>query len=553
MNKLFPLLGFLLGSWLSHAQHVYLTPEQIGLQLQELANSHPQQVSLETIGHSYGNEPLWLLTLGNQSDEFIPGIAMVAGLDGTHPAGTAMALMMADQLLNGPDSVKALLHNMAFYIIPLVNPDAYRQIHGSPAFERRGNAREMDIDRDGRVSEDPFEDLNDDGLITLVRVADPTGNMTVDEKDPRLMVPLSQRKPGTEIYRLISEGIDNDKDGQFNEDGPGGVEINRNFAFGYEAFAPGTGHFAMSEPESRALADFLFDKWNIYAVFTLGMENTLNHPVKFDAAKVRQRIISGPLEKDAGVADIMSSLYGAVTSMKNAPQMPPTGGSFTNWAYFHYGRFSFATPGWVAPETTTIQDTTAEQTEKTGNRKSRESEDNYDHRYIAWAESVGIHDYFVDWTPIEHPDFPGMRAEVGGFKPWVRYNPPAEYLELPVQEHLAFLVNLSSYWPKLEFQAVRTEKLENQVYRITGRVVNTGYLPTHTQLGDRTRWVRQIRNRVLLAEGQEMLLGIDRTFHGALQPGEAIDFSWLVRGQGQIILEAASPMIGISSVTLHLN
>ena len=42
-------------------------------------------------------------------------------------------------------------------------------------------------------------------------------------------------------YRILSEGIDNDHDEAFNEDGPGGVSPNRNFTFRYPVFAPARG------------------------------------------------------------------------------------------------------------------------------------------------------------------------------------------------------------------------------------------------------------------------------------------------------------------------
>ena len=79
---------------------------------------------------------------------------------------------------------------------------------------------------------------------------------------------------------MYSEGIDNDKDGKFNEDGAGGVSFNSNFSYNYEEHGLNAGLYPMSEPESKAVADFLFDHFNIYSVFAFGPQDNLGQPLK---------------------------------------------------------------------------------------------------------------------------------------------------------------------------------------------------------------------------------------------------------------------------------
>lgn len=79
------------------------------------------------------------------------------------------------------------------------------------------------------MDEDGPEDLNGDGYITLMRVKDPEGNYIIDPKEPRLMRLADPKKGEKGMYKIYSEGLDNDDDGQINEDPLGGVEINRNF------------------------------------------------------------------------------------------------------------------------------------------------------------------------------------------------------------------------------------------------------------------------------------------------------------------------------------
>ena len=45
------------------------------------------------------------------------------------------------------------------------------------------------------------------------------------------------------------------------------MSFNQNFTFNYEEFGVNAGLHPVSEPETKAVADFLFDRFNIYAVF----------------------------------------------------------------------------------------------------------------------------------------------------------------------------------------------------------------------------------------------------------------------------------------------
>ena len=534
------------------AQGQYPTIKDIENQLKNLETKHKKWVKLEKIAVSPGNNPVYAVSVGH--GEFKPGIAIVAGVDGRHPAGVYLSIKMLETLLTTQES---LFEKYALYVIPLVNPDAYAQQFAAIKYERQGNGKSTDEDRDGRIDEDGFDDLDKDGLITYVRVLDPTGDMIALKDDPRLMVPLKKRESNQIIYRLITEGLDNDKDGKFNEDGPGGVHIYKNFPFQYPAFSHGAGEHAMSEAENRAIADFLFDRWNIHTVISFGLENNLSEPDKYDKSKVAKRVITGPLEKDGQINEKISESYKKVNGTSNAPSMSADGGSFSTWAYFHYGRYSYVTPGWWAPVLEQKQDSTqaASASKPTGRGApggKGKDDSSYDLRYVKWADSMGIKDYFVEWKKYEHPDFPGLEAEVGGFKPYVRHNPPVNFLDSTASAHIDFLKGVYNAMPQIEFQGIKVDKIDNELYRITGKLVNTGQLPTHSELGDRTRWVRKIRNRIILNTNQEVVLGPNRTFHNALQPGEAIEINWLVKGKGKVELEVGSPMVGLKKYSLEL-
>ena len=98
----------------------------------------------------------------------------------------------------------------------------------------------------------------------------------MDPDDPRLMKRADKAAGETGTHTLYTEGVDSDGDGFLNEDGPGGVDLNRNFQHEHiPTTRPDAGPHMVSEPESRALMDFAVDNGHIGAVLTFGHSDNL--------------------------------------------------------------------------------------------------------------------------------------------------------------------------------------------------------------------------------------------------------------------------------------
>lgn len=547
----------------AQTQTSYQSHEQRSSRLRNLAAANSALASVKSIGKSRGQRDIWLFTISKGDASKKPALLIVAGLEGTHLAGTEIAIQIAEKLLANAakDSVAKLLENKAVYIIPSANPDAQEQWTAKPRFARSENALDYDNDRDGRLNEDPFEDLNGDGLITMVRIEDPTGTFIVSKDDPRVLVKADPAKGESGKYILITEGIDNDKDGKFNEDGPGGVNIDKNFTFDYPIFTDGSGDYAASEPETRAIADFLYNSPNIFAVLTFGPNNNLSEAPKFDQAKVSRRIITGVTQKDAAVMEQVSKLYNSL-GLKDAPAMPQTKGNFSQTAYFHAGRFSFTTPGWWAPKTEAARDTTKKadvaasaSTSGTGGRSDSNAATNAENdevRFLKWADREKLTDVFVEWKEIKHPDFPDKKAEVGGIAPYAKLNPPVSYLNDIAEKHLRFITGLAMQMPDVQIVNLKTESLGNGLNRITLQVVNKGLLPTYADIGDRVRWVKKVKTELFLGNGQSIVSGRKINLRNALGPGESEEYTWLISGTGKLTVQAGCPTAGIASVEVTL-
>lgn len=182
-----------------------------------------------------GGSDIWVLKIGKGNLDNKPAIAIVGGTDGFHVLSVELAVQFAERLVkNHADA----LETTTFYIFPNMSPDAYQQYHSSLKYERRGNTLKIDQDRDGKVSEDPYEDLNKDGYITQMRVESPMGNYKTLASDARILVKADRAKGEAGNYLVYSEGIDNDKDGKFNEDLEEGIAFNKNFTYKFPVFQP---------------------------------------------------------------------------------------------------------------------------------------------------------------------------------------------------------------------------------------------------------------------------------------------------------------------------
>lgn len=564
------------------AQTTYNSHAQLSGRLKNLSTKFNALASVSSIGKSAGGRDLWLLTLGKGDATKKPAILIVAGLDGTHLAGSELAIQTAEKMLGAAnaDSVAKLLETKTFYFLPSMNPDAQEQFSAKLKYERTTNDSKTDDDRDGRVDEDPFEDLNGDGVVSWIRVEDAAGTYVASKEDPRILVKADPSKGESGKYLVYTEGIDNDKDGVYNEDGVGGVNPEKNFTFDYQIFTTGSGEHAASEPEVRALLDFLYRAPNIFAVLTFGPNNNLSEAPRFDAAKVARRILTGPLAKDAKAMEQVSKLYNGRTALKDAPTMPQTRGNFSQTAYYHAGRYSFTTPGWWTPKVETPRDTTrrAAATAPTtpsptapaatggpaggGGRMggggaaaaatstANASED--DARFLKWADKEKLTGVYVDWKTIQHPDFPGQKVEVGGIVPFSKLNPPVSYLTPAADKHVKFLTGLGAQMPEIQLVNVKTESLGNGLTRITATVINKGLMPTYAEIGDRVRFVQKVKTELKLGAGQAIVSGKRLNLRAALAPDESEEYTWLVSGTGKLTIEAGCPTAGVKSADVTL-
>ncbi|HKK42614.1 MAG TPA: M14 family metallopeptidase [Bacteroidales bacterium] len=498
-----------------------------------LGNEYPSLCSVKTLVKTAGGKDIMAVTIGTGDKDNKPAIAIVGGVEGSYVLGPELAYGFASSLLRdaGKAEIKSLLEKMTFYILPNVSPDATEQFFSDLKYERNINARSTDDDRDFVTGEDPFEDLNHDGMITQIRVKDPEGTWRISKKDKRVMLPADLSKGETGDYKVMSEGIDNDQDGKFNEDGEGGVDFNRNFTYDYEEYGLNAGLYPVSEPEVKAVADFLYDRFNIYAVFAFGPQDNLGQPPgAADNPRSGRRIVS-IMKSDEVINRLVSDTYHKITGAKGSPPAIKENGNFADWVYYHYGRYSFSTPGWWFPA------------DKGQNREEA---------FLEYAASHGMNDVFVPWTEINDPDFPGKTVEAGGMKPFSMIDPPADTIPVITENTYRFIIAVAEMHPELEFINTKVEDAGENIYRISLDLHNRGVFATCTEAGDRNIWTRIMRISIEPGRGQSLLSGDRVARINRLEGDRTTSYSWLVRGKGHVKITAGALNTGTITSDIEL-
>lgn len=548
------------GAPVLHAQyhdHARLTTE-----LRRLAQQAGARGELVTVATSPGGRAVQALRLGAPGR---PALLVVANAHGPHLVGSAIALASAERLL-APEHA-AMLDSVAVWFIPRLNPDAAEAMFQGVRWARTGNGLATDDDHDQRTDEDSFDDLDGDGAITQLRLLDPNGTMVADSAEPRLLRRADATKGEVGRWTVVSEGRDDDGDERFNEDAPGGTDINRNFSYDYPAHGREAGLNPFSSPEARGLAEFLIAHDDIAAIYVLGPQDNLLKPWEnrpnagIMNPETRERATEGtsqggPLNSivrgDQSTFADVGRRFQQVTGLEKGPASAALGGDVLSWGYFHFGRWAFGSRGWWVPDAP--RDTTARGNGARAGGSGGGSDPLADERNaLKWFESQGI-DAFAPWTSVT---LTGERraAEVGGFRPGALLNPPAgEQFDSTMARQSRFVAELAGMLPRIGLRDVRSERLGDGVWRVSVEVANHGVLPTHTDLAARLRQPLRVRLHLEL-DGATVLSGEAVQLLGAIDGGgrsTTVEWTVAARPGTTLTVTAASPVTGTASQTITL-
>jgi hypothetical protein len=555
----------------------YYNNKSLSRVLASLAEQNPELLRLDGIARSIGKRRVWLVEVGRgaeQDRKTRPAMLLVAGIEGNDLVGSSIAVSWVKHLLEQYETdaeITKLLQTTTFYIVPRLNPDAAEHFFNELKCETSRNDKQVDDDHDGLIDEDGPEDLNGDGLITSMRIEDPEGEYILDPNDDRLLIKADPLKSEVGAWRYLTEGIDNDHDELWNEDGPGGVNFNRNFPYNFEFFASDAGVHQVSEAETRALADFVIDHPNIGIVLTYGAADNLLKTSEGAPPPERRKPMTAIDEDDAGYYKAMGELYRKALGLDKELEDTSCPGNFSDWMYFHRGRLSLAAKPWspaIAVELSKVAEKKKQAEDEKDSESKPESEkkdlekkpkDDKDKRNEKEREELKWFDEhapqsFVKWHPIEHPDFPNQHVEVGGYSPFALTNPPAQMLEQITAKHADFLTIVAQRLPRIGVRKIESRHLGQSVYEVKIQVENTGFLPTSLGHGQTTREIYPTR-LVIELDGELFLSGARITNLPTISgSGDMVELRYVIYAPGRkkIDFEIISMLAGQIEATINL-
>ncbi len=550
----------------------YLDHAQLTAQVQAWAEAFPEVCRVESIGTTPEGRELWLLTLGPDPDRTRPTAWIDGNMHASELAGSSVALALAEDILRlhvegeavhdlGPALLRRL-REVRFFVLPRMSPDGAEAVLTTGRYVRS-------VPRDERLDRAAprwrSADVDGDGQIMVMRVADPTGEFVEARDFPGLLVARELEDEGP-FYKIYPEGTIDHWDGHtiptpvFVEDNP--IDLNRNFPWSWKPTHEqlGAGAFPLSEPESRAVVEFTTRHPEIYSwlnIHTFGgvFIRPLGHAPD---SKMDQEDLE--LWKQLGVWAEAITGYPTVSGHDEFLYEPdkPLHGDLTDYAYHQRGAFAYVVELWDIFH-------------RLGMPRPKKFVEYYqklqraDLVRLAWWDREDNQSRVVrPWRPFRHPQL--GEVELGGIDPRVGlWNPPYEVLPQVCTQQAHCYLRVAAMAPALVFGKVERIPLGDGLTRVDVTIENHGYLgtyvlpsakkldwnePVHADAtgDDACALVDRNSGHVILGHLDGWgrgLEGANNLFHlrsrGSTSAGRA---SWVVRGAGRLTVRAGSCRVG---------
>jgi len=474
--------------------------------IKDLVKAYPELLTLRSLGKSEQGRDMWMVILNNPEtgeDTEKPAMYIDGNVHGNEIQATETVLYSIWYLTKSYGEVEQLtelIDRTAFYFVPSINPDGRAEWFANPntPHSARTGQRPTDNDYDGELDEDGYEDLDGDGHITQMWKFDPNGRWRRNKLDPRIIERVPEGEQG-ELTRLGSEGIDNDGDGRINEDGPGGYDMNRNWASDWQPnhVQYGAGDHPFDRPETKAVADFILTRPNIAA--GQSYHNTGGMLLRGPGASYLENLYP---RSDRQMYDKLGEAGEDLLPFYNYwvihSDLYTVHGGFVNWLAEGLGIASFTNELWT-------------------NRRIMPDPDREfsDEERMHWQDRMLFGQTFTDYTEYDHPQH-GKVLIGGGTKYSSRVTPPF-MLEEGCHRNFAFTMFHASSMPELQFKWAGIKDMGDGLWELTVEVENTQIIPTRLAIAS--------RNKIgfpdlLTLSGAEVLLSgqVDDRFDQTMRP-----------------------------------
>jgi len=485
------------------------------------ADEYPDLVTIESIGKSYEGRDIWLLTVTNTAtgpaDEK-PAMWMDGNIHATEVSPSTACLYLLNKLTTQygeNDDVTRVMDTRAFYICPRVNPDGAELALADKPRLLRSSTRPYPYDEEPLPGLEQ-SDIDGDGRMLQMRVEDPNGQWKAHPDEPRLLVRRDPTEYGGTYYRVMQEGLIEDYDGVtvtpkvIKE----GLDLNRNFPSHWrqEAEQRGAGPYPTSEPEARAIVDFIvkhpnitgagtYHTWSGVLLRPYGSQSDDNFPA--EDLWTYQKIGEKGTEI-SGYPNI--SVY---HDFRYHPKQVITG-VFDDWLYDHLGIFAWTIEIWSPQRQAGIEDYKFIDW-------YREHPFEDDLTMLKWSDEVLEGQGYVNWYEFEHPQL--GKVELGGWNMMYCWrNPPPQFLEKEIAPFSDWMIWHLLISPKLELHSTEVTELGEDTYKVRLVAQNTGWLPSYvSKKALEKKVVRAVVCEIELPDGASLQSGKIREEVGQLE------------------------------------
>lgn len=494
----------------------YYKYDELEKNLKYFSDKYPELCDLESICVTEENRNVYAMTITNKKT----GAALdkpAFHIDGNTHAGEvtgSMAAMHAiDVLLTGYGEDKVItkiLDRMTIYVVPRISPDGAETYLTTPYSIRSVN-RVHNPENGGIRS----EDLDGDGVIRMMRIPTPYGAWKKDKDDSSIM---AKRDPGDadgDFYDIYVEGNFEAFDGDENlkekkEDWS--LDFNRNYPYGWfpENRQAGAGKYPLSNPETKAMADWIIEHPNIGGVSTNHTSGgiILYPPGTRPSTAVSEKDINQFIEiANMGKEELGYEPLNIYDSFIADPANYDSG-AFDDWCYQSQGIVAYTVELWDLAKRVGVP--------LVWNARNKESAQDELKRFVACMKWVkeNAPEYYEDWKPFHHETFGDI--EIGGFNfKFSQQNPPESFLNGVLEQMTRFMIRFAQSMPRLTIDTLTSEKVSDDIYKVTAVVGNLGYLPTN--LTEEAKKLNISKEVEVTISGGKVISGLEKTKIGNLE------------------------------------
>jgi murein tripeptide amidase MpaA len=469
--------------------------EELSQLLHDYAAAAPGLVRVESIGKSHEGRDIWVATVTNFSTgdpEDKPAFWADGNIHASELTASTTCLYYLHHLVvkfGSERDVTQLLDTRVVYLCPRLNPDGAELALADKPRHIRSSTRFYPYE-EAPVDGLTVEDVDGDGRILTLRIPDPHGPYKKHPHEPRLMVAREPGEFGGEYFRLMPEGTLKHWDGLTVNVNPDreGLDLNRNFPTNWrgEHEQVGAGPYPTSEPEVRAMVDFIVKHPNIGAAISYHTHSgVILRPMgtKSDDDMIPEDLWC--IKRFSALGEKLTG-YPAISiwhEFKYHPKDVITGTQ--DWVYEHLGALFWVVELWSPNKEAGV-------TDYKWIDWYREHPVDDDLKLLAWSDKHCERKAYVDWKPFMHPQLGAV--EIGGWDKMNYWrNPPPHLREREAARFPAWMTQIALSLPKLELLRAEVRAIGGDTWRIRFAVANSGWLPAYvTQLALERKAVRGV-------------------------------------------------------------